>query len=188
MTRTALFAFAVIALPYGTTAQTIDCANPQTQIDMTQCASNDYEAADARLNAAYGPAIAYMASIDADLDLADQGAEAALRDLHTTCEANRPQEIERHQLRHRMRHAQIGSDECRDHPEHEEENRRADRERGCVQLGRKGNDLSTRCARQHLTERVTQPRKTKHPAGNGVRGGFVEFEKEGEEGRVRRKC
>lgn len=80
MTRTALFAFAMIALPYGPTAQTIDCANPQTQIDMTQCASNDYEAADARLNAAYGPAIAYMASIDADLDPADQGAEAALRE------------------------------------------------------------------------------------------------------------
>jgi len=80
MTRTALFAFAMIALPYGATAQTIDCANPQTQIDMTQCASNDYEAADARLNAAYGPAIAYMASIDADLDPADQGAEAALRE------------------------------------------------------------------------------------------------------------
>jgi uncharacterized protein YecT (DUF1311 family) len=80
MTRTALFAFAMIALPYGATAQTIDCANPQTQIDMTQCASNDYEAADARLNAAYGPAIAYLASIDADLDPADQGAEAALRE------------------------------------------------------------------------------------------------------------
>ena len=63
MTRTALFAFAMIALPYGATAQTIDCANPQTQIDMTQCVSNDYEA-----------------SIDADLDPADQGAEAALRE------------------------------------------------------------------------------------------------------------
>ena len=75
-----LCTLALMSLPCAAAAQQIDCANPQTQIDMTQCASNDFAAADARLNAAYGLAIAYMASIDADLPAAEQGAKAALRD------------------------------------------------------------------------------------------------------------
>ena len=80
MTKAALFALTLFAMPYAVAAQQVDCANPQTQIDMTQCASNDYQAADDRLNAAYGVAIDYMASIDADLPAAEQGAKAALRD------------------------------------------------------------------------------------------------------------
>ena len=80
MNRSTFCALALMALPCAVTAQDIDCANPQTQIDMTQCVSNDYQVADDRLNAAYGPAIDYMASIDAGLDPAQQGAEAALRE------------------------------------------------------------------------------------------------------------
>ena len=80
MTRAALYALTLIALPYGAAAQDLDCSNPQTQIDMTECASNEYQAADERLNAAYGPAIDYMASIDSYLTAAEQGAEAALRE------------------------------------------------------------------------------------------------------------
>ena len=80
MTRSPLYALALMSLPFAASAQQIDCTNPQTQIDMTQCADQEYKAADARLNAAYGPAIDYMASIDASLDPAEQGAQAALRD------------------------------------------------------------------------------------------------------------
>ena len=80
MTRIALLILTLIALPFAAAAQEVDCTNPQTQIDMTHCASNDYQAADDRLNAAYGVAIDFMASIDAGLDPAEQGAEAALRE------------------------------------------------------------------------------------------------------------
>lgn len=80
MNLSALCTLALMSLPFAASAQQIDCTNPQTQIDMTQCADQDYQAADARLNAAYGPAIDYLAAIDADLDPAEQGAEAALRE------------------------------------------------------------------------------------------------------------
>lgn len=60
--------------------QEVDCQNAMTQIDMTQCASQDYEAADAELNLAYQAAIAVMASIDAGLSADQQGAENALRE------------------------------------------------------------------------------------------------------------
>ena len=79
MTKAALFALTLFALPCTASAQQVDCTNPLTQIDMTHCASMDYQAADDRLNAAYRVAIDYMASIDADLPTAEQGAEAALR-------------------------------------------------------------------------------------------------------------
>jgi uncharacterized protein YecT (DUF1311 family) len=79
LTKSALCALALVFLPTAIFGQQIDCTNPQTQADMTQCADQDYQAADARLNAAYGMAIDYMASIDASLAAADQGAEAALR-------------------------------------------------------------------------------------------------------------
>lgn len=79
MTRPVPYAIALLALPVAALAQDIDCTNPQTQIDMTQCAAQEYQAADDRLNAAYGPAVDYMASLDADLQPAEQGAESALR-------------------------------------------------------------------------------------------------------------
>ena len=60
--------------------QDIDCQNAMTQVDLTQCASQDYEAADAALNEAYQAAVAMMAQIDADLAADQQGAENALRE------------------------------------------------------------------------------------------------------------
>ncbi|WP_367717167.1 lysozyme inhibitor LprI family protein [Nitratireductor sp. GISD-1A_MAKvit] len=54
-----LFSIALAALVgplwlAGAAAQEPDCGSPQTQLDMTQCASEDYRIADAELNARYG--------------------------------------------------------------------------------------------------------------------------------------
>lgn len=60
-------------------AQQIDCANAVSQVDMTDCAKQDFETADQALNVSYQAAIEMMDSIDADLPKADQGAVAALK-------------------------------------------------------------------------------------------------------------
>lgn len=57
-----------------------DCADPQTQVEMTTCSGAAFKAADTELNAAYKAAMATMKAWDADLDPADQGAAEALRD------------------------------------------------------------------------------------------------------------
>lgn len=67
-------------LPLTAHAQDVDCANAETQVDMTACAEQDWQAADVNLNAAYKSAMAVMKGIDADLDATDQGAAVALRD------------------------------------------------------------------------------------------------------------
>ena len=77
--------FGTIAVVMGLWAgplfgQDVDCQNAMTQVDLTQCASQDFDAADAVLNDAYQAAIARMAAIDADLSADQQGAEAALRE------------------------------------------------------------------------------------------------------------
>ena len=56
--------------------------------------------------------------------------DAALGDLHAAGEADRPQQVERHQLGHRARDAQVRLDQRRDRSKHEEEDGRADRDRG----------------------------------------------------------
>lgn len=70
---------AVSALPFIAAAQEVDCSKAQTQVEMTYCAEQDWNAADARLNTAYKVAVAAMKGMDAGLDANDRGAEDALR-------------------------------------------------------------------------------------------------------------
>ena len=73
--------FLVLAcLSFPAAAQEIDCANAVTQQDMNQCAYNDWEAADADLNAAYKRAMALLQHWDADLPQAEQGGAKALKE------------------------------------------------------------------------------------------------------------
>ena len=67
-----LLSVAFALLPAAALSQTLDCSNPVTQVEMTGCASQAYEAADAELNAAYGPAMEMAKSID------DAGANGAV--------------------------------------------------------------------------------------------------------------
>lgn len=79
MTRAALLAVLLAALPCAAAAQDVDCAKAEAQVELTYCAEQDWNAADARLNEAYKIAISAMKGIDLNLDAADRGAEAALR-------------------------------------------------------------------------------------------------------------
>lgn len=69
---------ALIAFP--AVAQEVDCATAEAQVELTYCAEQDWLAADADLNAAYGAARAMMQGIDADLPAAERGAADFLRD------------------------------------------------------------------------------------------------------------
>ena len=60
-------------------AQTVDCNEASTQIDMTFCAEQDWNTADAALNQAYKAAMAVMKDVDANLPASDQGAADYLR-------------------------------------------------------------------------------------------------------------
>jgi uncharacterized protein YecT (DUF1311 family) len=62
------------------TAQDIDCANAVTQMDMNQCAYDDWNAADANLNQAYGQVMRLLKQWDADLPADELGGADALRD------------------------------------------------------------------------------------------------------------
>ncbi|RYI26210.1 MAG: DUF1311 domain-containing protein [Acetobacteraceae bacterium] len=73
-----LIVLAALTLPAA--AQDVDCANAVTQMDMNQCAYDDWEAADADLNSAYARAMDVMKTWDADLPEAEQGGAAALKD------------------------------------------------------------------------------------------------------------
>lgn len=53
MYRLALTFFAVSLFPASASAQSLNCENPKTQIDMNACAFKDYQSADAELNAIY---------------------------------------------------------------------------------------------------------------------------------------
>lgn len=70
------FPFAVILLAAPAFA---DCADPQTQTEMTRCAGAAFEAADEDLNATYRMAVKVMSQWDGDLPKSERGAEAALR-------------------------------------------------------------------------------------------------------------
>jgi uncharacterized protein YecT (DUF1311 family) len=67
-------------LPLAVAAQEVDCENAEMQLELTYCAEQDWIAADADLNAAYGEAMAMMKEIDAGLPKDQQGAAAFLRD------------------------------------------------------------------------------------------------------------
>jgi len=69
-----------LMLPVSLSAQSLDCTNPQTQVEMTGCASLAYETADAALNAAYGPSIAQARRMDAGSPGFEPTNEAMMRD------------------------------------------------------------------------------------------------------------
>ncbi|MBC7476566.1 MAG: DUF1311 domain-containing protein [Pseudorhodobacter sp.] len=60
-------------------AQDVDCANTETQMEMTYCAEQDWNDADADLNDAYKDAMAALKQVDADLPKADRHAAEYLR-------------------------------------------------------------------------------------------------------------
>lgn len=83
LAATRFTAFAILYslpfLPQSAFAQDVDCANADTQLAMTYCAEQDWNAADVKLNAAYKSAMAVLKGIDSNLEAADQGAAIALR-------------------------------------------------------------------------------------------------------------
>lgn len=60
-------------------AQQLDCNNPQTQVEMTGCASQAYEAADGDLNLAWGMAMAHARRMDEVLQNGEVPAVDILR-------------------------------------------------------------------------------------------------------------
>lgn len=73
-----VFVLACLCLPAA--AKEIDCASAMAQADLNQCAYQDWEAADADLNAAYRDAMALLADWDAGLPANEQGGARALKD------------------------------------------------------------------------------------------------------------
>lgn len=71
----ALCAFATAA-----TAQAIDCANAVTQMDMNQCAYDEWTAADSDLNLAYAKVRRLLKQWDADLPADERGGADALQE------------------------------------------------------------------------------------------------------------
>lgn len=67
-------------LGHSASGQTLDCSNPMTQVEMTGCAAQDFEASDAALNAAYRAAIAMVRRWDSGQPGLDPSNEAMLRD------------------------------------------------------------------------------------------------------------
>ncbi|MDO9581781.1 MAG: lysozyme inhibitor LprI family protein [Desulfomicrobium sp.] len=78
------FSLLAFVLTLGTAAaaqaQTVNCNNAMTQMEITACAGMAFEAADRDLNAAYAQARDQMRQIDSGLPPNQQGAEIALRD------------------------------------------------------------------------------------------------------------
>ena len=60
--------------------QDLECDNPQTQSEMTQCARQDWQEADDALNDMYQSALALIEETDAIVGAEDRGAEDALKD------------------------------------------------------------------------------------------------------------
>jgi uncharacterized protein YecT (DUF1311 family) len=61
------FCLALLCLAAPAAAQELDCDNAMAQIELNQCAYQDWEAADAALNAVYKEVIAAYKALDADL-------------------------------------------------------------------------------------------------------------------------
>lgn len=73
-----ILVLACLTLPAA--AQEVDCANAMAQVDLNACAYQDWEAADADLNAAYKRAMALLQDWDANLPAAEQGGALALKE------------------------------------------------------------------------------------------------------------
>ncbi|MGY9045650.1 hypothetical protein P775_00245 [Puniceibacterium antarcticum] len=61
-------------------AQQLDCSNPVAQVEMTGCASLDYDKADAALNAVWKQAMAKAQEMDKSIGAGDVPAATILRD------------------------------------------------------------------------------------------------------------
>jgi len=64
MTAAARILAALLLTAPACAAQQLDCTNPTSQVEMTGCASQAWEAADAALNAAWGPAMERARALD----------------------------------------------------------------------------------------------------------------------------
>lgn len=78
--RLAAVVLLLSVLPVTSLAQETDCAAAQTQAEMNACAYQDWEAADAVLNALWPQARAVTKAQDADLPEELKGADQALLD------------------------------------------------------------------------------------------------------------
>ncbi|WP_415403898.1 lysozyme inhibitor LprI family protein [Tateyamaria sp. SN3-11] len=65
--------------PLSAQAQTLDCTNPTTQVEMTGCAARAFEAADGDLNLAYGIAMDQARRLDS-YNAQEPSNEALMRD------------------------------------------------------------------------------------------------------------
>ncbi|MCJ8140151.1 lysozyme inhibitor LprI family protein [Falsirhodobacter halotolerans] len=72
-------ALALAFLPLPALAQAPVCNTDGTQAEMSQCAGDDYAAADAALNTAYDGAMERLRAVDAGLEEPLRGGEDALR-------------------------------------------------------------------------------------------------------------
>ncbi len=77
MRMVVLMIFALWDTPVA--AQQVNCMTTTVQSAMNECAYTEWQAADAQLNEAYGAAMAFVKTIDADLPPGEQGAAVALR-------------------------------------------------------------------------------------------------------------
>ncbi|MCU0902363.1 MAG: lysozyme inhibitor LprI family protein [Tabrizicola sp.] len=73
-----LLLLACLAVPAA--AQEVDCATAMAQVDLNACAYQDWEAADAELNAAYKRAMALLQDWDANLPADERGGAQALKE------------------------------------------------------------------------------------------------------------
>jgi len=75
-----VFAAAFLLAPsLALSDETVDCTDPQVQIEINYCAEQAYLAADKELNAVYKKAMAAMKNIDSYLEPSQRGAADALK-------------------------------------------------------------------------------------------------------------
>ena len=79
MNAIALTAVLALAPAIALADDTVDCTNPQTQMELGYCAQQSYLAADAELNAVYKKAVSAMQEIDGYLSKDQRGAVDALK-------------------------------------------------------------------------------------------------------------
>ncbi len=100
MARAATTSFILtLLLPWQVRAQPLDCAAPRTQIEMTGCAAQDYDFADADLNAVWSSAMDMARSLDQGLPSGQVPAATILRDAQRAWIAYRDKACEAESLR-----------------------------------------------------------------------------------------
>jgi uncharacterized protein YecT (DUF1311 family) len=79
LAATCLLALLVANLPSSAQAQTIDCANASSTVEMNFCADKDFQAADKALNEAYEAALASTKTRELEKPYDAKSFEAAMR-------------------------------------------------------------------------------------------------------------